>query len=181
MERIKQAIEDAKLPDAAGDSMFNQPYPANKHIKQVRLTRTPYELRIDMVIKVSALVLIFLMGWAWLRMDFMNQLELRSSQQIHEEIKQARAEAKKRTLEEEKFKLMLFVNLEYCQSSAERAKNDYVKLMQDTVRINNRKTLPGKQESFFVPREVAVEATNMLATARAECQQIYDTQLRNGK
>ena len=34
MERIKQAIENAKSPDATGDSMFNQLDPANKHIKQ---------------------------------------------------------------------------------------------------------------------------------------------------
>ena len=181
MERIKQAIENAKSPDATGDSMFNQLDPANKHIKQERSTRTPYELRVDMAKKVSALVLIFIMGWAWLRMDFMNQLELWGSEHIHEGIIQARAEAKKRVLEKENFKLLLFGNLEYCQSAAERATNDYVKLMQDTVRINNRKALPGKQEIFFVPREVAVESANMLATAKAECRQIYDTQLRNGK
>ena len=118
----------------------------------------------------------------------MNQLELGASEHIHDGIEQARAEAKKGLLEKERFEKLILANLSNCQSAAEDAHITYESLMQKAVDKANKyhvnlmqKTELNKSGEFIIPKAMADEAKKMLLTAKGECQQIYDEQLKNGK
>jgi hypothetical protein len=130
---------------------------------------------------VIAVLLIFFAGWLWLRLDFMNQLELIASEYINDGVKQARAEAKKRLADEENFKRLILNNLIHCQAAAENNKESYVKLVQDSVRVSNEKAVKDRDLTFVIPKSTENKAEMMLEAAKAECQQIYNTQLQSGK
>jgi hypothetical protein len=187
MERIKQAIENAKKPDSGEANQLVQKSPDIQRKKHRRSAKPPSDLR-NTIKKVIAAVLIFAASLLWLRLDFMNQLELGASEHIHDGIEQARAEAKKRLLEKERFEKLILANLVNCQSAAESAKDSYESLMQKAVEKANiyhinfmQKAELSKHGEFIIPKAVTDEARKMLLTARAECQQIYDEQLQNGK
>jgi len=129
----------------------------------------------------TCFVLILFAGWLWLRLDFMNQLELIASEYINDGVKQARAEARRRLEDDAKFKQLILGNLSHCQEAAEKNKESYVKLMQDAVRSKNANGAHGNSEEI---RHIQVrngQGCKMLETAKAECQQIYDTHLLTGK
>jgi hypothetical protein len=187
MERIKEAIENAKKPDSGGAIPLEQKHQDSKHKKH----RTPAQKHPDLwntIKKIIAVVLIFAASILWLRLDFMNQLELGASEHIHDGIEQARAEAKKRLLEKERFEKLILANLGNCQAAAEDAHISYESLMQKAVDKANKyhvnlmqKTELSKPGEFIIPKAVTGEAAKMLLAARVECQQIYDMQLHNGK
>jgi hypothetical protein len=187
MERIKQAIENAKKPDSGDVSQPVQEPPDIQRKKHRRSAKPPSDLR-STIKKVIAAVLIFAASMLWLRLDFMNQLELGASEHIHDGIEQARSEAKKRLLEKERFEKLILANLVNCQSAAENAKDSYESLMQKAVEKANiyhaklmQKAELSKPVEFLIPKAITEEARKMLMTAKAECQQIYDEQLQNGK
>lgn len=185
MERIKQAIENAKKSDTEEI--------AQDRIKNKKLDSTRKE--IGTFKAVAAVVTIFLGAGAWLRLDCLNQQELLESAQICDGIEQARAEGKKRVLVEEKFEKLILANFAYCNAAAEKSKNDYVKLVQDAIRVENAiriknakalsrrrgKEIYVKPEKFYIPEAALIQATAMLHTAQAECQQIYDAQMNEHK
>ena len=187
MERIKQAIENAKKPDSGGVIQLEQKHQDRKHKKH----RTPAQKHPDLwntIKKIVAVVLIFAASILWLRLDFMNQLELGASEYIHDGIEQARAEARKRLLEKERFEKLILANLGNCQAAAEDANDSYESLMQKAVSNANKyhESLVQNSElrksvEFIIPKAVTDEAKKMLLTAKAECQKIYDMQLYNGK
>lgn len=180
MERIKQAIENAKNTDSNGSREFDHGDQAVRHKKKSSTPRTHQDLR-NTIKLVIAVLLIFFAGWLWLRLDFMNQLELIASEYINDGVKQARAEAKKRLADEENFKQLILNNLIHCQTAAENNKENYIKLVQDSVRVSNEKVAKDRDLTFIIPKATESKAEIMLEAAKAECQQIYNTQLQKGK
>lgn len=177
MERIKRAIESAKNPESDGqDNHHSESHGTRKR----RSAPPPSKVRERLKITL-AFVLILFAGWLWLRLDFMNQLELIASEYINDGVKQARAEARRRLEDDAKFKQLILGNLAHCQEAAEKNKENYVKLMQDAVRSKNDIGAHGNSEKFVISRSATDKAAKMLETAKAECQQIYDTHLQTGK
>lgn len=179
MERIKQAIENAKNPGASHTG--NVLHVHSQYLKASHTAHTRHGIRWDVVKNVSAFVIILFAGWLWMRLDFMNQLELVASEYINDGVKQVRAEVKKRQEAEAKFRQLILANLTHCQEAAESDKEKYMKLAQDAVRVKNAKAGLKNHEQFFIPKAAVTEAERMLEAAKNECQQIYDTQLKNGK
>lgn len=180
MERIKQAIENAKNPV---ENRADRPAVSNDHNKFTKPSNAYQEknhARWNIVKYLSAALLIFFGGWLWLRLDFMNQLELVASEYINEGVKQARAEIKRRLTYDDKFKKLIQANLSHCQAVAERDRDSYIKLVQKEVRVKNKKATPDNQEQFFIPNSALAEANRMLESTKAECKMIYETQLKNG-
>jgi len=178
MERIKQAIENAKKPEA---SRAGRPDRSHVHSHYAKETHTDHWYSLEKVKIVAAFVLILFAGWLWMRLDFMNRLELIASEYIHDGVKQARAEAKKRMDDEANFKKLILTNLTHCQEAAEKNKESYLQLMQHTVQVKNTKEKHAAHEQFIVPKTAISQANKMLEDAKAECQQIYDRQLQNGR
>lgn len=184
MERIKRAIEHAKKtgPDGAGE--FEQTDPGRRKSKKSSSDGGMSTLK-----WVASVIMIFLAAGAWLRLDCMNQKELQDSAQICNGIEQARAEAKRRASTEAKIEKLILANYNYCKATAEKSRNEYVKLVQNAVEAENvklssrkrDKTSVAKVEKFFIPVEAVRESKNMLNTAQAECMKIYDEQLKNSK
>jgi hypothetical protein len=179
MERIKQAIENAKKPEA-GITGASAGSPAARSTSSKPAVAGRGQQR-NVIKYVSAAVLIFFAGWLWLRLDFMNQLEQIASQYIHDGIKNARAEAKRRTEAEAKFRQLIQANLDHCREAAERDNESYMKLAQKEVRVRNKNSSGNGEEKYYIPKAALSEAARMLESARAECQRIYVTQLSNGK
>lgn len=177
MERIKRAIESAKNPDSSG---LDHHHVESHGTRKRRSTPPPNKVRETLKITL-AFVLILFAGWLWLRLDFMNQLELIASEYINDGVKQARAEARRRLEDDAKFKQLILGNLAHCQEAAEKNREDYLKLMRDTVRSKNSSGANSHTEKFVISTSAAAKAAKMLETAKAECQQIYDTHLQTGK
>lgn len=180
MERIKRAIENAKSSESNEYDGLDKHHSESHGTRKRRSTQPPSKVRETLKITL-AFVLILFAGWLWLRLDFMNKLELIASEYINDGVKQARVEARRRLEDDAKFKQLILGNLAHCQEAAEKNKESYAKLMQDVVRSKNDKRMPGNPEKFVISTSAAVKAAKMLETAKAECQQIYDTQLKNGK
>lgn len=179
MERIKQAIENAKNPEI---SRSGRPDLSNVHSHYTKPLHSSHgRINWGMVKNVTAFVLVLLAGWLWLRLDFMNRIELLASEYITEGVKQARAEATRRSEEEAKFKILILGNLNRCQAAAERDKEDYVALVRDAVRTKNVKAKRKEDVQFFIPKTSMDEANQMLESAKAECQNVYNSQLQFGK
>jgi hypothetical protein len=177
MERIKQAIENAKKP---GTIRADGHIITSVHSQYTKHADVAHGTGWNIFKYVSAVVLIFFAGWLWLRLDFLNQLELIASEYIHDGIKHARAEVKRRAVEEEKFKHLIHANFTHCQAVAEKNKEGYLELAQNDLRIKNKKTGNGNQGKLVLSKAALNEAAKMLEDAKAECRQIYETQLKNG-
>jgi hypothetical protein len=179
MERIKQAIENAKNPGAshAGNSLHVD----SQYVKASHTAHAPRRIRWNNVKNVSAFVMLLFAGWLWMHLNFLNRIELMASEYINDGVKQARAEVKKRQEDEAKFRQLILANLEHCQEAAESDKDNYMKLAQDAGRVKNDNAGFKKHEQFYIPKAAVIEATRLLEAAKNECQQIYDTQLKNGK
>jgi len=181
MERIKQAIENAKKPGASRSGRPEMSHVHSQYTRSSNEDHVHHAVRWDIVKNVSGVVLIILAGWLWMRLDFMNQLELIASEYINDGIKNARAEVQRRQSDEVKFKQLIQSNLEHCQDAAVRDNEKYMNLAQEAVTRKNDKGSPNKQEEFIIPKAAVIAAAKMLETAKAECQQIYNTQLKSGK
>ena len=184
MERIKQAIENAKNTEPDETSNPAQADSGGKHRKMPRCVISHQDLK-NTIKEVIAIVLIFAASVLWLRLDYMNRLELGASEYIHDGIEQARAEAKKRSLDKEKFEQLILANFNHCQSTAEKTWENYDHLMQKIAdksiiyHLHLMQKLERRNVSeFVVPKSVTDEATKMLEIAKAECQQVYDAQKR---
>jgi len=182
MERIKQAIENAKNTESDETSNPDLAESGEKHTRTPHCVLSHQGLR-NTIKEIIAIVLIFAASVLWLRLDYMNRLELGASEYIHDGIKQARAEVKKRSLDKEKFEQVILANFNRCQSTAEKTWENYDRLMQKIAdksiiyHLNLMQKLERRNVSeFVVPKSVTDEATKMLEIAKAECQQIYDTQ-----
>lgn len=180
MERIKKAIENAKSTVPCAEGGHDLSHSGSQKIRKRRTTKDPAQLK-DTIKTVIAFVMILFAGWLWLRLDFMNELELIASEYINAGVKQARAEAQKRLADEEKFRQLIFDNLTHCQAAAENNKNGLVKLVKDSVRVPSEKTVKDKNQEFIILSAAEKKAVTMLAIAKAECQQVYDAQLHNGR
>ena len=180
MERIKRAIESAKSSETNGTDGPDKHHSESNGTRKRRSTPTPNKVRQTLKITL-AFVLILFAGWLWLRLDFMNQLELIASEYINDGVKQARAEARRRLEDDANFKRLILGNLTHCQEAAAKNRENYLKLMRDTVRSRNDNGAHGNAEKFVISTSAAAKAAKMLETAKAECQQIYDTHLQTGK
>lgn len=180
MERIKQAIESAKSSESNGAEGLDKHPSENHGTRKRRSTSPPSKVRERLKITL-AFVLILFAGWLWLRLDFMNQLELLASEYINDGVKQVRAEARRRLEDDAKFKKLIHDNFTHCQETAEKNRDNYLKLMRDTVRSKNNNGTHGNTESFVISTSATAKAAKMLETAKAECQQIYNRHLLTGK
>lgn len=178
MERIKQAIENAKKPGAVTSSRSGA---ASVHSRYSKAEHAHHGARRDIIKNISAAILIIFAGWLWMRLDFMNRLELIASEYIHDGVKQARAEARKRLEDEAKFRQLIETNLAHCQEAAERDKENYMSLAQKDVSIKNKKSAEGEQVKFYISKAALSEAESMLVAAIAECRQVYETHMKNGR
>lgn len=185
MERIKRAIEHAKKtgPDAVGE--FDESAQSGRKSKKSSSSNGG----MSTLKWVASVIMIFLAAGAWLRLDCMNQKELQDSAQICNGIEQARAEAKRRASTEAKIEKLILANYNYCKASAEKSRNDYVKLVQNAVQVENEKIMsrkrdkatPARIEKFFIPVEAVRESKNMLNVAQTECMKLYDDQMKSYK
>lgn len=191
MERIKRAIEHAKKtgPDGAGE--FEPSHHGHRKSKKSSSSNNG----MSTLKWVASVITIFLAAGAWLRLDCLNQNELQASAQICDGIEQARAEAKKRAATDARFEKLIVANYNQCKASAEKSRNDYVKLVQDAVRIQNaekvviakatsrkhNKAELIKPEQYYIPPAAIIESKNMLRAAQAECMKIYELQKQENK
>lgn len=126
-----------------------------------------------MVKVVISVALVCLAAGSWLYLDCLNKQEQKITEQMHDGVELARAEAKKRAETKATFEYQINANLVACQGAAEKAKTDYMALIQ--------KTAPIKRGQAVVPQTIVDEVGVVLTTAKAECQQIYDTRLKSGQ
>lgn len=127
---------------------------------------------------VIALVLFFLAGAAWLYLDCLNRQELGQTQSLQQDVQQARAEARKRAELKAQFDFQLQSNLQSnlqsslksCQDAADKARTDYMALLQ--------KTMPTKRGVVVIPQSSLDEAEAIMAAAKTACQQNYDDRLK---
>jgi hypothetical protein len=122
---------------------------------------------------IIAFSLIFCSAGAWLVLDCLNRQELGANEKIHMVIEQARAEAKKRLSAKESFELQIRTNLANCQAASEKAKSDYVILMQEIM--------PRKRGQIVTPQAITDGVEKIFTSAQAECQQVYDQRLKDGQ
>jgi hypothetical protein len=115
---------------------------------------------------IFGVVLILLAGSGWLYLDYLNKQNQLAAEEMHKAMVEARAQAKAR------FETQLRTDLSFCQEAAERAKKDYIE--------QNQKPVPRKPGEFAAPQIILDEAANKQAAANAQCQQAYDTHLKNG-
>jgi hypothetical protein len=128
----------------------------------------------DVIKIVMAVVLIFLAGGAWLYLDCLNRTEQDVTLQAHNELEQARTEGKRRAEAKAGFENLIIGNMHNCQAAAEKAKTDYVALIQ--------KAMPSKKNiPLAIPPAITAEAESILASTKTECQQVYDTRLKSGQ
>ncbi len=179
MERIKQAIEDANHPRTehlrrkGNERVISHPSASSQSF-QISI---PW----NTVKYVTAAIFIFIAGWMWLRLDFMNEIELITSQFINDSIKTSRAEMKRRSQDEEKYRQMLQASLTHCLEVAEQDKEKYIKVVAEQVKLKNakldqekaRKEKNGNHEKFIIPDSALAQADSLMQTAKADCQQIY--------
>lgn len=125
--------------------------------------------------------IMFVIAIVWVRLDYMNQLELQDSEQIHDSIKQARAEGQKRIWIDSKFENLIKSNLNHCLAAAVAAKSNYLNLYQDALRNMVDSDVTAKLPKARIPRSVESDATWLSGLAQADCQKTYETQLINGK
>jgi hypothetical protein len=131
-------------------------------------------IKTDAIKSAIAVALIFLAGGAWLYLDCLNRTEQGITQQANNELVQARTEGKRRTEAKTSFENHIIGNMHNCQAAAEKAKIDYVALMQ--------KAMPGKKNApLAIPLAITDEAETLMASTKAECQQIYETRLKSGQ
>lgn len=126
-----------------------------------------------MIKAVVGVVLIFAAGGSWLYLDCLNRHEQGVTEQMHQGVDQARAEAKRRAEAKAIVEYQIQATLSSCQAAAEKSKNDYMLLIQKAVP-------PGKRGPAVIPQEIVDEAEMLLTTAKADCQQIHDTRLKSG-
>lgn len=180
MERIKLAIENAKKTYPDGTANFDEDHAEKKLSSRPVSVRSHQDLR-NLIKAIIAAVLIFAGTVTWLRLDFMNQMEQGASEQIHEGIEQARVEAKRRLEYEANIKKLADENFMHCKDAAQKARNDYIQLAQEAVRIRNGKVMHGQQEKFYIPKTALQEANSVMEQAKAKCQQVYEASLQGGK
>lgn len=186
MERIKRAIEHAKKTGPDGESEFES---HQKGQRKSKISSAP-KSGMSTIKWVASVSMIFLAAGAWLRLDCMNQNELQASAQICDGIEQARAEARKRAATDAKFEKLIVANYNQCKASAEKSRNDYVKLVQNAVLVQNAGKADiakaatrkhNKAEQYYIPPAAIIESKNMLRAAQAECLQIYESQKQENK
>lgn len=136
-----------------------------------------------------AVALIFLASGAWLYLDCLNKQERGVSEQIHKGIERAREEGKKRAEARVIFERNIIDNLAFCQAAADKSKDEYTDLLQQTVAaIATQQVAPrkrgraasGKSVPAAVPQAALDAAEKLLESAKTECQQVYDERLKKG-
>lgn len=123
---------------------------------------------------VIAGVLIVLAGGGWLYLDCLYKQEESQSVQMQQEMLKMRAESKLRldaAKEIENAKLSVAnqvrANLTSCQEAADKAHSNYSGVIE--------KILPRKRGQVAIPPNIVSESNQILAAAKAECQQNHDT------
>lgn len=130
-------------------------------------------MKLDMIKIVGSMAIILLSAGAWLYLDCMNKREQDSTAQAQQGLLQARAEGARRAEAKANQAKILLANFTNCQAAAEKAKNDYVILIQ--------KTAPSKRGQIIIPQAVTDETELILAAAKNECQQAYDAQVQKNQ
>ena len=127
-------------------------------------------MKIDMIKIVIGVVLIILAGGAWLYLDCLNKREQDITVQAQQGLQQARAEGARRAEIKTIIANQLLASLNNCQAAAEKARNDYMQLMQ--------KVAPSKRGQAIIPAALTTEAETILTGAKAVCQQNYDSSVQ---
>jgi hypothetical protein len=125
-----------------------------------------------MIKQMIAIVVVLLAGGAWLYLDCLNKHEKGSAELLHQGVVQSRAEAKKRADMKTNFDAQLATTLGNCNAAADTAKTSYMALVEQTA--------PRKRGQVLIPQSVADESDKVVAAAKAECQQVYDSRLKSG-
>lgn len=125
-----------------------------------------------MIKKLTAIVLIFLAGGAWLYLDCLTRQENGEAVQMQQGIAQARAEAQKRTEIKTAFGKEIQTDLENCNTAADKAGSDYMSLLEQAV--------PRKRGQTGVPPAIVAEADKILTASKAVCQQVFDNRSKSG-
>lgn len=172
MERIKQAIENAKNPGMIADTQTDVKFKRSTAPASGRFAGIN---KWDLFKKTVGLGMIFLAGWLWLKLDFLNQLELVASDYINESVQRARAEIRHRKEEEERFRLLAQENYQHCLDNAESDKKNYLQLAQKDLhgKIHGN----GTAVKLTLSSSTLEEAERMLSAAKAQCQMKYTEQL----
>ena len=173
MERIKQAIENVRTKEQHGEGIQDQRDAENQNERRKNAQKNPNAKRNSMIKRVVAILLIFTAGGAWFRLDCLNEQEKGASEYINEGIQQARAEAKRRVLSESRFGFFIRTNLSNCQEAADKANKAYVNLVKEAT--------PRKQDKNDIVQPIVIYPEPVLMAAKAECQRIYDAQLKSGQ
>jgi len=122
--------------------------------------------------QMIAVVVILTSSGAWLYLDCLNKHEKGSAELLHQGVVQSRAEAKKRAEMKTNFDAQLATTLGNCNAAADKAKADYMALVEQAA--------PSKRGKALVPQAVMEASEKTLAAAKAECQQVYDSRLKSG-
>ena len=125
-----------------------------------------------MIKTVIAIVFIFLTAGAWIYLDCMNKREQDITAQAQQGVLQARAESTRRAEVKANFEKNILDTLNNCQAAAEKAKTDYMALIQ--------KVAPVKRGQVLIPQAVTDETETILTNARAECQLSYNARVQKG-
>lgn len=129
-----------------------------------------------MLKKIVAAVLIVLAAGTWGYLDYLNKLELKAAEELHQSMIQARAQAlakaKAAAEAKAKFEAEILADLATCKASAEKAKVDFLEA--------NKKPVRRKPGQFTVPASAQEAANKSQEAANAACQTNYDARLKNG-
>lgn len=125
-----------------------------------------------MIKQMIAVILILLAGGAWLFLDCLNQRQKGDAESVQQDIMQARAEAKKRADTKKYFEAQLAAALSNCNDAADKAKTDYMALVEQMA--------PRKRGQALIPPAIAGESEKIHNTAKADCQQAYEERLKSG-
>jgi len=125
---------------------------------------------------IIAVVFILLAGGSWFYLDTLNKEEKVGAEEIRKAVDKAQARAvaeeKQKAEAKAQFESEINIDLSNCKAAAEKANNDYIILHQKPVRHHSGQ--------FTITQVDEDEAAKMLESAKAECQQTYETRLKNG-
>lgn len=122
---------------------------------------------------VAGVVLMCVAGGAWFYLDCRNKFEQALAEQMHMDLDQARAEARKRAEARTAFESQVSADLTTCQASADKAHADYSALIL--------KAAPIKRGVAVIPLHITDAAAEILASSKDACQLTHDTRLKNGQ
>jgi hypothetical protein len=119
-------------------------------------------MQVNLLKIAVAVLLIILAGGAWLALDYMNRQEQLQAKAIQSGLQQARLEAKNRNRMQSSMEAILNTYQTNCEAAADKARTDYLALMQKQMPAKHKTQLP-------LPQATQDEAAALASNAKAEC------------